>query len=101
MNTTPLVMCTLGPEALAARRENLLAKVAALATVSAPLDDGRRFEFEGSDETLATIASMIQAERKCCRFLQFHMTVAPSGGPISLELTGPPGTRDFLDAIFK
>jgi hypothetical protein len=43
---------------------------------------------------------MIQAERKCCQFLQFHLTVSAAGGPIALELTGPAGTREFLDAMF-
>ena len=102
MDATPVtVSCTLSPDALAARRENLLASVAALARVNTPTGEGRRFEFDASDETLALITSMIQAERKCCRFLQFQLTIPPAGGPIALELTGPPGTREFLDACFE
>ena len=101
MNATPVtVSCTLSPDALAARRDNLLARVAAVARVNQPTDDGRRFEFDASDDTLALIASMIQAERKCCQFLQFHLTISAAGGPIALELTGPAGTREFLDAMF-
>ena len=101
MNATPVtVSCTLSPDALAARRDNLLAKVAALAQVNQPIDTGRRFEFDASDDALALIATMIQAERKCCQFLQFHLTVSAAGGPFALELSGPPGTRAFLDAMF-
>lgn len=102
MDGTPVtVSCTLSPEALAARRDNLLTKVAALSKVNQPIDTGRRFEFDASDDTFALIAAMMQAERKCCQFLQFHLTVAAAGGPLALELTGPPGTREFLDAMFE
>ena len=51
------------------------------------------------DDILATIAQTIDAERQCCRFLRFSITVEPDGGPITLELTGPPGTREFLSAF--
>jgi hypothetical protein len=29
-----------------------------------------------------------------------EFTVEHDGGPISLELTGPPGTREFMSALF-
>ena len=29
-----------------------------------------------------------------------EFTVEQDGGPISLELTGPPGTREFISALF-
>lgn len=50
------VVCTLGPRALATRREGLLADL-------------------------------------------FQITVEPAGGPISLELTGPHGTKEFVAAL--
>ena len=34
--------------------------------------------------------------RQEARWLADGITVDPGGGPIWLELTGPPGTRDFL-----
>jgi hypothetical protein len=30
-----------------------------------------------------------------------YRTVEPDDGPISLDLTGPEGTREFLAAIFE
>ena len=27
--------------------------------------------------------------------------VAPAGGPMSLEITGPPGTQEFLSDLLK
>ena len=45
------------------------------------------------------IARAVDAERQGCRFLRFRITVEPDGGPIVLELTGPPGTREFISAL--
>ena len=63
------------------------------------LPQGHRLRFYQTDDILATIAQTIDAERQCCRFLRFSITVEPDGGPISLELTGPPATREFVSAL--
>ena len=35
------------------------------------------------------------------RFLQFTITVQADGGPVTLDLTGPHGTQEFLSAMFR
>jgi len=95
------VACTLGPAALAARREGLLAQLVRLADEHQSLPAGHRLRFAAEGETLAAIARTVDAERQCCRFLRFQITVEPDGGPIWLELTGPPGTREFVSALFE
>ena len=42
------------------------------------------------------MAEVIDAERRCCRFLRIELTVQPADGPVQLRLTGPAGTREFL-----
>lgn len=79
------VICTLTPETLATRPAGLLPG-ARRATTSEEIEDGRRFTF--SPDALAAIASTVDAERCCCRFLRFNVIVEPDGGPVSLELTG-------------
>jgi hypothetical protein len=93
------VACTLGPAALKARREGLLASLVSQAEAHAEMPDGHTFRFTASGEMLALIGRAIEAERQCCRFLRFRLTVEPDEGPILLELTGPDGTRDFLAAL--
>jgi hypothetical protein len=95
------VACTLGPEALAARRQGLLSDLARRVETHEELPDGYRLSFMASDDTLAVIMKTIQAERQCCRFLRFQITVEPAGGPVLVELTGPPGTREFIAALFE
>ena len=63
------------------------------------LEDGLRLLFEPSSETLSRITNAIEAERRCCRFLRFTLTVQPDEGQFALELTGPPGTREFVAAL--
>jgi hypothetical protein len=95
------VACTLSPEALATRRQGLLAELMGRADSHDELNRGHRFSFAASDETLALIAKTVVAERHCCGFLRFQITVEPGGGPVTLEITGPEGTRQFLAAIFE
>ena len=98
MTDLPLA-CTLDEGGLKARREGLLAQLAARVRRSESLPEGLRLEFAPTTETLALIGSAIDAERTCCRFLRFQLTVEPDDGGIVLELTGPPGTAEFLQLI--
>jgi hypothetical protein len=91
------IACTLGDDALRARKSGLLASVIALATKTTEIETGYRWEFTA--EALPEIIAMIDAERRCCRFLRFAVTVEPDFGPIVVELTGPSGTREFLETL--
>lgn len=94
------IACTLGPATLKARREDLLGSLVRRADERLDLRHGYRVGFTAADDILPTIATVIDAERHCCRFLTFQVTVEPDGGPIWLEVTGPPGTREFLAGLF-
>ena len=60
------------------------------------LPNGYEYQFEL--EALADVARFISNERLCCPFLVFDLRVAANEGKISLRMSGPPGTREFLDA---
>ena len=95
------VACTLTPDALRARREGLLADLLRRAESRDFAGDSLRLRFAADDETLPVVTRAIDAERRCCRFLRFAVTVEPDGGPIYLDLSGPPGTGDFLAALLE
>jgi hypothetical protein len=65
------------------------------------LSHGLRLQFAASGDTIALIAQAVDAERQCCRFLRFGITVEPDGGPVFLDLTGPSGTREFVNALLE
>lgn len=94
------VACTLSPAAFRARKENLLSTLLRRAEERRELSDGYRLRFAAKSDMLSAIARTVDAERQCCRFLRFTVTVEPDDGPIALDLTGPAGTREFLAAMF-
>jgi hypothetical protein len=89
------IVCTLGDSARR-ERQDLLHRLADSAAVHTEISNGARFEFTPSSGILQAIVQTLDAERQCCRFLRFQLTVPPGGGLISLDVTGPPGTREFL-----
>ena len=93
------IACTLSPELLKARRENLLDDLVRRSIEQMELADGFRLRFTADEQILGVIARTVDAERQCCRFLSFTISVSPDGGPITLDLTGPGGTREFLSAM--
>jgi hypothetical protein len=95
------VMCTLGPEALGARRQGLLIQLLQRSSGRESLPDGLRLRFAPSRDTLSKITEAVEAERHCCRFLRFTLTVEPDEGQFTLDLTGPEGTREFVTALLE
>ena len=95
------IICTLTPEALDARKRSLLSALVDRAAGREFLPDGLRLRFAPSSEALSSIAQAVDAERHCCRFLRFTITVEPSDGAMTLDLTGPSGTREFVAALLE
>lgn len=98
MTDLPIV-CTLSPATLRARREGLLSELLRRAHEHEPLPDGYRLRFAATTANLTALTRTVEAERRCCRFLRFNITIEPDEGPLSLELSGPPGTREFITAL--
>ena len=93
------IACTLDLDDLNRRRVDLLPGLIARSVGREDLPDGLRWRFTPEDGLLAQIATVIDAERRCCRFLRFELIVEPNGGEISLSATGPAGTREFLASL--
>jgi hypothetical protein len=94
------VACTLSPAALKARKANLLNALLRRADERRELPNGFSLTFAAEGDILSEIARTVDAERQCCRFLRFAVAVEPDDGPITLDLTGPAGAREFLSAMF-
>jgi len=65
------------------------------------VENGYEFTFPNETERIAQIAEFISNERLCCPFLQFTLLVNSMSEPISVSLTGPVGTKEFLQAEFS
>jgi hypothetical protein len=97
-DSAPLV-CTLPPEQLNARRDELLPGLIDRADERIALERGYRLRFTARPGLLDEIAQVIEQERGCCQFLEFQIIVEPENGPIFVEVAGPPGTREIIDAF--
>ena len=95
------VACSLTPEAIRARKADLLPGLFRRAVATEALPNGVRLQFTASTEAMQAITSTIDAERQCCRFLRFELTLEPDAGPIRLTMTGPDGTAEFLTALVQ
>ncbi|HVH10535.1 MAG TPA: hypothetical protein VM736_12130 [Gemmatimonadales bacterium] len=93
------IACTLDPAEYARRLDTLLPGLVAKAESAEVLPDGVCWSFRRSDELMLVLAAVIEAERRCCPFLRFQVTGEPSDSPVVLEVTGPPGTRGFLERL--
>jgi hypothetical protein len=94
------IACSLTPGQLRDRKASLLPGLLGRATLITPHDNGYRLQFAAGDRDVVTgIAACIDAERHCCPFLSFSLSVPAEAAPIELDVTGPSGTRAFLDAL--
>ena len=93
------IACTLDSDDFNRLRVELLPGLIARSATREELPDGLRWRFAPEDGLLAQIATVIDAERRCCRFLRFEVIVEPNGGSIWVSATGPAGTREFLGSL--
>ena len=99
MDRTSLpIACSLDGRELAGRQTDLRAGVLAEAEAVERLPDGYRWRFRNNSHLFSRLGPVIDAERHCCRFLQFSIMADPDLGHVTLDVTGPAGTADFLES---
>jgi hypothetical protein len=64
-------------------------------------ENGYEFTFPNQTELISKIAEFISNERLCCPFLRFRLTIVADSEPMSLALSGPFGTQEFLRGEFE
>ena len=96
MNQSPIA-CSLEGRALASRQSELRASVLVEAESVERLPDGYRWRFRNCGNLFARLGPVIDAERHCCRFLHFTIAADADLGAVTVEITGPAGTADFLE----
>jgi hypothetical protein len=63
------------------------------------MTDGFDLTYDGDPQTFQTVAEWITLERRCCPFLNFTLSWPRGEGTHpTLSLTGPKGTKEFLEA---
>lgn len=93
------IVCTLNSTEFHERERSILQKLLPKAQ-RVESSDGYIYRFPSDDECLREIAEFIELERQCCPFLDFRLSVRRGRGEITLELSGPPGAKEFIASTF-
>ena len=93
------VACQLTDLEFRDRRDGLLAVVRGMVVSATWQPNGLDLEFPPSASALGPLFDLIAAERTCCPFLRFGLEAGPADAPIRLTITGPPGSRAFLETL--
>src|SRR5262245_54589274 len=97
--TDPPVACELTTAALRERSAWLREQLARHLSGHEWLPEGLALRLVYSPENLAILTELVQLEARCCPFLRFELRASAGTGLLELDLTGPPGTRAFLEQI--
>jgi len=93
------VACCLTDSEFRKREATLLAQFRSAVVATEELPDGYVFHVPGDKKSMGVVWEAIVAERECCPFLTFELTAQPNMGPVSVRVTGPAGTKEFLKTI--
>ncbi|MBA2257665.1 MAG: hypothetical protein H0W18_02100 [Acidobacteria bacterium] len=95
------IACSLDAAARGRRQSDLRTGVLADAHPVERLPNGYRWQLRHAPDLLARLGPIIDAERHCCRFLDFAISAEGDRGSVVLEITGPSGTADFLESWIR
>ncbi len=62
--------------------------------------DGYAFDLDSHRFSSKELARWVDLERRCCPFFDFRIERGREDGPVTLQLTGRPGVKDFIRAEF-
>jgi hypothetical protein len=93
------IACSLTSAELREREATLLAQFRAAIVKTEELQDGYAFHIPGDGERIRQVAELIVAERECCPFLVFEVSALPNMGPVTVRVSGPAGTKEFLSSL--
>ncbi|HET7842334.1 MAG TPA: hypothetical protein VFM21_12040, partial [Terriglobia bacterium] len=84
-----------------AHHKQLTEKLLAARKATVETEKGYEFQYSPSTVSIAELADWVVAEGKCCPFLDFHIDLEQEGKLACLRLTGPEGTKAFIQSEFQ
>ena len=96
-NEAKSITCKLTTTELQERKATVIAEVKRLVVQRTETENGIEYGFNDSDKIIDLLMDFIKTERLCCDFFTFTLTVGDES-LVLLELSGPPGTKEFIEA---
>ena len=91
------VSCKLTTPELQQRKKTVIGELKNLVLERRETANGVLYKFEGSDQNIDLLTGFIKTERLCCSFFTFNLTVGNEESFVWLELSGPEGSREFIE----
>jgi hypothetical protein len=91
--------CSLTTGELRDREATLLGQFRSGVLEREELPDGYEFRIPGDASWIRLVAELIAAERECCPFLAFELAAQPNRGHLTVRVTGPAGTKEFVERV--
>jgi hypothetical protein len=88
--------CNLSSPELRKRRETVIADLSTHIRSVQETADSYTYTLPITPQILVQVASFIETERQCCEFFSFRLLVPSGSENLFLEISGPPGTKEFL-----
>lgn len=102
MNTSTPLACNMGIFTPVQREAHILNTTQLMQGIQRiqEIENGYAFLLPNESKVIAKITEFISNERLCCPFLTFTLKVDSNDQPVTLALTGPTGTQEFLREEF-
>ena len=81
-------------------REQTLSQVLDLIRTVIESDEGYTLNFGRKPEYIDLIVTFLKIERLCQPFLRMNLISESNDGPVKLEVSGPTGTKDFMQSEY-
>jgi hypothetical protein len=91
------IACKLTTPELQQRKRTVIAELKNLVVARAEITEGVRYSFKDTDDIISLLTDFIKTERLCCPFFVFNLSVGQEEGLITLQLSGPQGTKEFIE----
>ena len=100
LSDSDLVCQLTGPE-LIKRKNALQQEVFHKVRKISEQKEGFTFYFDDEDEFLLKLTDYMLAEKKCCPFFSFKLSIGANNAGIALTVTGPPEAKELLKEMVK
>lgn len=87
--------CSLSTPELQLRKSTILKSLRSQVKEKKELENGYSYKFPGHDAMIDELTAFIKAERQCCSFFTFNVSVK-GDSLVWLDITGPDGAKEFI-----
>lgn len=94
------IACALSAFEQAERQRNLQREIGSAVEECVEIEGGYALRFPPNSHWIGKLAELVSFERECCPFLTLEISAQPNRGAVWLRMTGPEGTKPFLERSF-